>query len=191
MLGENTENTSRKKRAKTTKEKKRIFIVTAIIITLFVALITAPVKMPPIFIFNHTESVPTGWYIMMPVTHLEDGDIVGFDVPDEIKDLALERGWVKENDIMLKKVGAMEGETYSINNQQFYVKDKYIGQVIAKDGQGRPMPATEETATGTHTVEKGCFLPITEHPFSFDGRYYGTISLQKIRFRAIKINPFS
>jgi conjugative transfer signal peptidase TraF len=171
---------------KTRQQKRRILIKTGLAVLILGLLMTLPFKPPPILTYNHTESVPVGWYLMLPVKNLKDGDIVGFDPADDIKNLAVERGWLNENDVMLKKIGALEGESYEIRtDHQFYANEKYIGQVVDYDGKQRPMPRIEQ---GKHSVEKDHFLPVAEHPSSFDGRYYGTIPIKNIRFRAIHLS---
>lgn len=173
---------------KTKQQKILILIKTGVATLLLAILFTLPFKPPPILTYNHTESVPVGWYLMLPVGSLKDGDIVGFDPAEDIKKLAIERGWINENDVMLKKIGATEGESYEIRlDHQFYANEKYIGQVVDYDGKQRPMPRIER---GKHFVEKDHFLPVSEHPSSFDGRYYGTRPINSIRFRAIHLSIF-
>ena len=176
------------KKEKSSKEKIRILSITTIIVVVFIIITNLPFKPPPIFIYNHTESIPIEWYLMLPPNNLKDGDIVGFDLNPEIKKMAVNRGWLRENDVMMKAIGAVEGERYEIRDtHQFYVQKKYVGQVAERDGEGRAMPQQEE---GEHKVEPGKFLPYTTNPMSFDGRYYGTVPLKSIRFKAVRLWPF-
>lgn len=176
-------------RARSAMEKMCIFSVTVCLMGLFMVIWNLPVAWPQFLIYNHTPSVPVGWYLMLPVGEVEDGDVVGFKAPADAETVALERGWLKADDVMLKKVGAMPRERFEIDDEQgFYVNGKYIGQVQQFDGKGMTMPHIEQ---GQHIVEDGCFLPVTENPFSYDGRYYGTVPLADIAFRAVQLNPFA
>ena len=126
---------------------------------------------------------------MIPAGNPADGDIVGFDAPEDVASLAVERGWAKSSDVMLKRIGAMSGECYELDAERgFYVGGRYLGQALAQDGYGRALP---QLSDGQYIVEDGRFLPVAENPLSFDGRYYGTVPLNSIRFKAIKLNPFS
>ena len=178
----------RAREKKTRKEKIRILIATLAAISGCFLLWHAPIPWPQVLVYNRTPSLQTGWYLMLPAGEVKDGDIVGFAPPEDMKELATERGGLNPSAVLLKKVGAMPGEVYEIDAQQgFYANGKYIGQVHETDGEGRTLP---NVGQGMHVVEPGRFLPVTEHPFSFDGRYYGTLDLSVIRFRAIRLDPF-
>lgn len=154
----------------------------------FIFLLYGPRVIPQLFIYNHTESIPKGWYLVVPSSHYEIGDIVGYDVPEDIRTLALERGWIVESDVMMKRIGALSGDSYEITQkEEFWVRGKYIGKVFAQDYRNLPMPSI---SVGKYYVEEHQFLPITTHPFSFDGRYYGSIPLEHIKFKAIPITAF-
>ena len=63
---------------------------------------------------------------------------------------------------------------------------EYQGQASTEDGLGRKMP---DRARGFHVVEAGSFLPAGSNPKSFDGRYYGTVSLDRIELKALLVLP--
>ena len=76
---------------------------------------------------------------------------------------------------------------YGVNgSHQFYVNEKYLGQASTVDGLGRSMP---DKANGGHIVEEGAFLPVGDNPKSFDGRYYGTVLLEKVEHKAVLVLP--
>lgn len=155
---------------------------------MFLLLLYGKIPVPQIFIYNHTESIPKGWYLLVPSRDYEVGDIVGYDVPEEIRSLALRRGWLGANDIMMKRIGALEGDSYEITlAKEFWVCDQYIGKVFTKDRHDQSMPSI---SSGKYQVKRNEFLPVTSHPYSFDGRYYGSLPLDHIRFKAIPITAF-
>ena len=173
---------------KSRREQLHTLAVTLVVMCLCLVVWHAPVAWPQVLIYNHTSSVPVGWYLMMPVGDIEDGDIVGFSVESEAAQLAVERGWAKPDDVMLKEVGALPGEGFEIDDERgFYVRGKYLGQVQVFDGQDRAIPHLEP---GQYLVEPGQFLPVTMNPMSYDGRYYGTVPLDNIQFRAVRLDPF-
>jgi Type IV secretory pathway, protease TraF len=144
-------------------------------------------SLPKIFIFNHTASLPVGWYLILPVSsgNYAVGDYVVFSVPDDIEEIAVSRGWLKKGEPMLKQIGGVDGDSYRIlENQQFWAKDKYVGQVLPRDHESLPMPTLRP---GTYRVEATNFLPVGTHVNSFDGRYYGTVPLLNIKSKVIPL----
>ncbi len=115
------------------------------------------------------------------------GDLVCFIPPDDVRRFGVAHGIFRENDYLMKVVGALPGDSFSIKNsvrREFWVNGKYIGDVVRKNLPAAPFM---EHPYGDFTVEDGMFLPIAPNPFSFDGRYYGTVPLSSIVFRVIPI----
>lgn len=169
-----------------TTARQKIFAVAGIL--LFMCLMYGNFRPPQLLIYNHTESIPKGWYLILPAKEIKADDIVGYEVSDEIRNLAIGRGWMKGTDTMMKKVGALEGDSFEVKkDQSFWVKGKYIGKVFTHDHKGQPMPVVP---VGKYQVGKGKFLPVTSHPFSFDGRYFGAVEIEKIKFKAIPLTAF-
>lgn len=140
--------------------------------------------LPKILVYNRSASLPVGWYLIVPTQQLHVGDIVVFKAPSQAEALAIERGWLPKGDLMLKQIGALAGMSYRIQDDgQFYVGDAYWGQALEVDRQDRPMPQLR----GSFTVESGNFLPVSHHPTSFDGRYYGTVPLANIRCKVVPV----
>lgn len=163
----------------------------AIGIVFFLYLLYGNITVPNLLIYNHTESIPIGWYLRIPIELYGDiqiGDIVGYDVPDHIREMAIKRCWLKETDIMMKKVGALTKDSFEIRDDKtFWVRNQYIGNVYEFDSKNQSMPMMN---VGKHEVGKDEFLPVTKHPYSFDGRYYGVIKINKIKFVAIPLTAF-
>ena len=156
-------------------------------VLLLLALIGLEGKLPQVLVYNGTASVDVGWYLLIPPKDIAEGDMVIFTLPDDTQELAEERGWLPEGTRLLKQVGATEGGVYGVNvAHQFYVNEKYLGQASTEDGLGRNMPYR---AIGVHVVEAGSFLPVGANPKSFDGRYYGTVSLDRVEHKAVLVLP--
>ena len=150
-------------------------------------LIRVESRLPQVFVYNATASVPVGWYLLLPPQNVARDDMVVFTVPEDMQALAVERGWLPKGTKMLKRVGGLAGDMYGVNrSRQFYVNDVYIGQASLVDGKGQEMP---DRSCGSHMVEDNCFLPVGDNPHSFDGRYYGTVPLECINNKAVLILP--
>ncbi|WP_371367791.1 hypothetical protein SRRS_16000 [Sporomusa rhizae] len=137
-------------------------------------------QMPGLFIRNDTESMPLGFYVILPDRPAKNGDIVAFTPPQELWQMAKERGWTKGERYWLKEVAAVEGDTYTITDTGIYVNDHYVGTIADTDRQGKPLPQLR----GTFQVKPGYFLPLaTYRPSSFDGRYFGELPLTAVHKR--------
>ncbi len=144
---------------------------------------------PKIFIWNSTYSVPKGLYLIVPMENLANGDYVLFVGTNDLRSFAIERGWIEENTMFLKKIGGLPGDVYRVDpkTKMFYVNDEYKGMVSDLDSKGRLLP---HEIQGTKTVEESTFLPVGDSPKSFDGRYYGTQPLSSIKKKVIPVFTF-
>ena len=138
-----------------------------------------------IFFVNVSESLPLGIYVRVPNKNLCDGNYIVYEPPDEVKKIIVANGWGDGKRDFLKKVGAIEGEKYSINaeNLNFEIEGKYIGKVFEKDNIGNELPKLR----GNFEVPKNCILPIATSERSFDCRYSGVISKNLVKAKVIPI----
>lgn len=145
---------------------------------------------PKIFIWNDTYSVPKGLYLIVPMGEIERGDYVLFEGTESIRNLAIKREWIKEHTLFLKKVGALYGDTFTVDpkTNMFYVNNLYIGMVSEKDSQGRELP---RRIHGREIVKPDYFLPVGDSPRSFDGRYFGAQPISTIKHKVIPIFTFT
>ena len=93
----------------------------------------------------------------------------------------------KEKQYLLKEIKGLEGQKYHTVNDLAYVDDKYIGQIFKVDSQNRPLPRF----LGEHTIPKGYFLPIADNrPNSYDGRYFGFLKIEDIKYKLYPLITF-
>jgi len=144
-------------------------------------LLSFPVgKLPKSYYLNLSPSVPLGVYRIAPPATLAAGDLVVFDPPEGTQPYIYGRRWLPDGWPLIKYVGALAGETFSVEGASFYINNRYIGTVYDRDDEGRTLPKI----TGTHTVEPGMFLPVSPYSRSFDGRYFGTVPVNSIKGKA-------
>lgn len=140
--------------------------------------------------WNTTASLPKGLYVRIPCdddfqNNLATGDYVVY-YPDELSQILIrERKYMPDGMVLLKKVGAIAGEKFFIDEKtsQCYIGNTYIGQVAAHDHAGRPMPVIR----GKHIIPEGYFFPLGRTAYSFDGRYSGPIPVKNIIARVIPV----
>ncbi len=138
-----------------------------------------------IFYLNVTSSLPTGLYLKVPSTNYWRGDYVVYEPTEEVKNIIIQNKWGNAKCDFLKKVGALAGDTYSVNSDTliFKINGQYIGQVYETDNEGKTLPKLR----GEFKVEEGYILPIATGARSFDGRYSGTIPESRIKAKVIPI----
>ncbi len=129
-------------------------------------------------IVNTSPSMPSGIYWMVRNERsVRRGDVVMFAPPDAVGAMVYERGWLPDGMPLLKAVGGIAGDVYCLRGQRFIVDDRDIGPTFLLDTQGRPLPQI----AGCRRVGTGEFLPVSGFiDRSFDGRYFGAVSLDSV-----------
>lgn len=136
------------------------------------------------FILNRTPSIPYGLYLCRPVRIVQLGTLVAIDLQAETRTLMESRGYISKGGYLLKHVGALEGDSYMVNNEAFYIDKTLIGPVKERDYYGREMPKIR----GKFTVPPRYFLPVSNKiPNSFDGRYLGAMPVKLIKSELIPL----
>lgn len=173
--------------------RKTWYAVFVLLILIFTYLVTffgiKPVGVSFLYT-NVTASLPEGWYLAIPGSTIRPGDLVAYDEP-EILAYAKERGWLDERKAMptvLLKEAAPAGTPYSLTpDGSFYVNYEYIGKILRTNREGQSLP---QMPPGNYVVPDGMFLPYTHQAGSFDGRYTGPVSIDKIQHRIVPVLTF-
>ena len=142
-------------------------------------------KLP--FVINETASIPLGVYIAVP-GEIRNGDYVLYEPEEWIHQLKRDNDWVKpdEPDLPFIKKAITAGHRYTIDKHtaSFIVDGRYIGQIYRDDNKGHKMPELEQ---GSYIVPNGKCLPVGEADRSFDGRYTGVVSKDRIIHRIVPV----
>jgi conjugative transfer signal peptidase TraF len=164
------------------------FLMRARFITLFVAICAAAVvvkmmgfKPTPVFIWNASASVPIGLYEVRPAGTLSITELVVARPPEKLAAYMAKRRYLPRGVPLLKRVLALPGQTVCRRGRTITVDGIAMGLALARDYRGRPLPVWQ----GCQVVAKGdVFLMNWQAPASFDGRYFGPISIASIVGRA-------
>lgn len=155
-------------------------------IKIFIGLIIFYNILEDFIAINLTPSIPAGVYFTYPARNIKIGDIVIFEIPEDIKEIIYEREYIFRNcHEFIKQVGALEGAKIENREGKLYIDGKEIGKIFPSDKAGRKFPQIEN-----FEVSKNHFFPIGNHENSFDGRYYGEINKNKIRKKAKLLYKF-
>ena len=132
---------------------------------------------PPRVVYNASDSVPIGWYLISPAGSLVAGDLVLARLPGAVRVLAARRGYLPAGVPLLKTVAAVRGQRVCAQDPEIRIDDRLVTQRLGQDRQGRPLPAWQgcRRLQGTEV-----FLLSTSNPESFDSRYFGPISASAV-----------
>ncbi|MDC7675164.1 S26 family signal peptidase [Asticcacaulis sp. LKC15W] len=131
-------------------------------------------------VYNASASVPKGFYRVYPVKVLHRGDVVLMTTPANVRDLADKRRYLPKSVPMIKTVAALPGDEICAIGMTILINGHSIATRQTRDGQGRPLPQWQDC----RSLQSGEFLPLNPNsPHSFDGRYFGAVSMALVRGR--------
>jgi conjugative transfer signal peptidase TraF len=133
---------------------------------------------------NTTDSVPLGFYRL---TDKEHGNYITFCPTGADAQLMNERGYRPRGvgcadgfEPLVKPVAARAGDTVTIGFGGIAVNGRLLGNTVAKkqDSQHRLLPSLSR---GSYPVQVGtAWVLSTYNPLSYDSRYFGAISSERI-----------
>ena len=127
--------------------------------------------------YNRTSSVARGVWKVHDKTKLQKNDYV-FVSPkgNPGYELALQRKYMFEHAVMLKKIIALEGDhvSYDVDEKAVTVNGEYIfmTEILSQDTEGRPL----QGATFPVFLKKGEIWLSSEFIRGYDSRYFGPVS---------------
>lgn len=158
----------------------------ALLMTTFPVLalgLASAVSLPKKLIYNASESAPVGFY-WRDDRPIEQGDFVLVRVPERVRGLVAERGYLPPDIPLIKRVAAASGDEVCRRSNAILINGERIATAQRVDGSGRSMPNWR----GCHTLyERRVFL-VQDHPQSFDGRYFGPVDRRLIIGRLTRLH---
>lgn len=142
-----------------------------------IALITfsTTVALPKRVIWNASPSVPIGLYWVKydaPKLH----DIALIDLPEPYKTLANQRKYLPNNLPALKRIRGVSGDTICRIERIIWINGKSVSTAQLSDIRGLRLPDW----SGCTTLDEDEVFLLSDHPKSFDGRYFGPIKREFI-----------
>jgi type IV secretory pathway protease TraF len=138
------------------------------------ALIFAPVLTRDLILFNHSPSVPTGFYVRTE-SPLALGMLATVRALDVAPQMARERGYDGEDDRFIKRVAALAGQTVCSDGKSVTIDGRVVAAVYHAEGRSAP-----QAWIGCRILRTDEILLLGDTPDSFDGRYWGPISVRLI-----------
>jgi conjugative transfer signal peptidase TraF len=137
----------------------------------------------PVIIYNATDSLPYGLYLVVQKPDYERGDLVVFPVPESVKALVRQRRWLPDGAYLIKSIAGTNGDLLSTKTGRCFVNDVDFGTVETVDRTGQPLPVFSINRR-LHSSEVAVVNPT---PHSFDSRYFGPIKGRQIIGEAVPI----
>ncbi|MEO4049026.1 S26 family signal peptidase [Pseudomonas sp. CAU 1711] len=134
----------------------------------------------PRLVYNASDSVPVGWYLILPADSLAPGDLMLVRLPPGARSLAAQRGYLPANVPLLKTLVAIPPQHVCVQGSQVRIDGVVVARRFEWDRQGRALPAWHACR---RLVGDELFL-LSSNPESFDSRYFGPISADAVIGRA-------
>ena len=123
---------------------------------------------------NYSESIPRGLYLVKP-EQPGRGDYTLLN-NDSLLTIAFRRGYLPRHIPIGKKVVAAGGDTVDVQESGVWINDLLYpnSKPLDIDSRGQAMPKIR----GRFILAKDQIFLLGEHPHSFDGRYFGPVSIK-------------
>jgi conjugative transfer signal peptidase TraF len=129
------------------------------------------------YIWNASESVPAGLYLVRPTARLAVTQLVVVEPPEPLATFLAEGGYLPRSVPMLKRVLALHGQTVCRDQLTITVDKTWVGEARERNSRGRPLPIWQ----GCHVIADGeVFLMNWQSADSLDGRYFGVLPTSAI-----------
>ena len=151
---------------------KRVIVILCMDIGLVALLMPIAIPNRVQLVYNPSDSVPRGWYRIVPADSLQVGSIVLARLPTQVAALAAQRGYLPAGIPLLKRIGAIAPQRVCIEGASVRIDDVAVAAALAADGSGRPLSAWSQCRRLAHGE---LFLLSSTNPASFDSRYFGPI----------------
>jgi conjugative transfer signal peptidase TraF len=170
--------------AYTLRSRKRLGIFSVAVAG--IALVTAPTALgyAPRLVWNASASAPLGLYWVVGKADLKRGDLVLAELPEAVRKLASERGYLPLGIPLVKHIAALPGEHLCTIGRAILIGGTVAARRLKRDSTGRLMPAWSGCRL---LVANEIFVLNADVPDSFDGRYFGPTSMDEVIGRLIPL----
>jgi conjugative transfer signal peptidase TraF len=169
-------------RARCKRPRRAILAVIAV----GIAFVTTPaaLKLAPRVVWNVSASAPLGFYFVSGRSPLERGDLALAELPESVRRLANERGYLPSGAPLIKHVAALPGDHICTIGRAVLIGGKVAARRLKRDSRGRVMPVWD----GCRLLSTDeIFLLNADVPDSFDGRYFGPTRTDQVVRRLVPL----
>jgi conjugative transfer signal peptidase TraF len=124
----------------------------------------------PILLWNASPSVPVGLYRLVVRTPAK-GELVAIRLPEPVRSLGAERGYLGAQALIIKPIAAGPGDVVCRRAATVTINGRFVAVAHSSDAAGRPMPRW----SGCRVLGLGEVFVLSAVLESFDSRYFGPI----------------
>ncbi len=160
---------------------RRGAILASVGLSAFMLTAVSVFETPSLLLYNQSPSAPIGVYWVDDSAKVYVGDLVAARVPEPLRSLFVERGYLAENVPVVKRVVASEGDHVCLRGGAIYLNSDRLAEPLETDSLGRPMPVWR----GCRVLQRDeYFLAMTDILASLDSRYFGPVRGSELIGRA-------
>ncbi len=126
---------------------------------------------------NLTASVPPGVYLRIPQKDISYGSYAVFRLPNTLASQLRVAPWYPKGEFFIKEVIGIEGDTIEPAHNGYRVNGIELFPRFNQDRYGNTLPQALERV---YTVPPESLILGSEHPYSFDSRYFGVVYLSEL-----------
>lgn len=151
----------------------RIILVTG---SLFGALMlgSLTIQIRDLVLYNQSNSVPPGFYMRVD-NPVELGRFATVRARDVSPSYTTLRSFDDRDDRFIKRIVAGRGQVVCASGADIWIDGLLVAHRLEHDAQGRALPRWE----GCRTLQDE-FMLMGDTPDSFDGRYWGPVTAERI-----------
>jgi len=129
-----------------------------------------------------SQSLPFDFYLIKLGEMPRKNDYVAFimDKPNPYYKPGIQFG---------KRVSGISGDVLTVKGRDYYINGMFVASAMTTDTKKRPvgqfLPTLDEH--GNTVIPEGRFFVLTDHPMSYDSRYWGYLEKEKILGKMIPI----
>ena len=139
-------------------------------------------RLPEKLVYNGSASAPKGFYWLDGGPPMR-GDYVLVRVPQAVRTLVAERGYLPAEMPLIKRVVAMAGDKICHEGTRILINGRAVAMAKSADDLGRQLPRWR----GCRRLDQGEIFLLQDHPDSFDGRYFGPVDRALVIARATRL----
>ena len=137
--------------------------------------------------YSVTQSMPKGFYLIIPTSVIRKGDIVEFIPPEHTLVFIKEKRWVPQNGRIIKYVFGIPGDHVCVLGQTIWINHKKVAPISKFYAKNKLLPQTKICGK---LKQNQYLLLSTKNERSFDSRYFGAVDSSRILGRAVPIFCF-
>lgn len=126
-------------------------------------------------LYNHTPSVPVGWYARSS-DEVVIGALVTVRARDVAPDYAAARSFTDDGNRFIKRIAANDGDSVCADGESIRINDRTVAHRASRDSEGRELPRW----SGCRVLSADEVFLMGDTPDSFDSRYFGPVSTDDI-----------